>query len=293
MTVRRLKPAGRLKDYLDTTKRPTRLLGAVERHLLTRPPEHRAQDVLHPSEIVKHDFCQRAGWHALSGHTKSHSPPSLSLQNIFDEGHAIHAKWQKRFQEMGNLYGEWACLECEHVWWDVSPQECPSCTMDYTDFFVYQEVPLSSMSTYRIKGHADGWVKGLGEDCLIEVKSIGAGTIRIEAPEIWAKAEGNLEDAWSNIKRPFGSHIRQGSLYLELAHQMFEDAPEEIVFLYELKSNQQIKEFVISRTPELVEDVLVTAARVVSAVDRGRPLPCSIDALNGCTKCRAYEVNTK
>lgn len=147
---------------------------------------------------------------------------------------------------------------------------------------------------YRIAGHADGWISDIGDDCLIEVKSIGSGTIRIEAPEIWEKAEENLEDAWRNIKRPFASHVRQGALYLELGSQMvkrgyFDTFPDEIVFIYELKSNQDIKEFVVKRSQEITDRLLDTAARVVEAVDN-RTLPaCNLDRTKGCTRCRAYE----
>ena len=95
--------ATELQKYLDTKKVPTRLIGEVERHLLKKPREDRSTTVLHPSEIIKPDWCHRYSYYLLTGGEPKTEKPSLRLQNIFDEGHAIHAKWQKRFQDMGVL----------------------------------------------------------------------------------------------------------------------------------------------------------------------------------------------
>jgi len=65
-------------------------------------------------------------------------------------------------------------------------------------------------------------------------------------------ADGDLNKAWKNIRRPFRGHLLQGQMYLELAKRMSgAEAPTEIVFLYELKSNQAYKEFTIKADYEV------------------------------------------
>ena len=36
------------------------------------------------------------------------------MENVFAEGHAIHAKYQTWLWEMGVLFGDWLCLDCGH-----------------------------------------------------------------------------------------------------------------------------------------------------------------------------------
>jgi hypothetical protein len=285
------KPTGPLKAFLAASKRKRRLLDDVERHIHTVDSPPRSTTVLHPSEIVKHDWCHRASWFALKGHPVPKEQPGLRLQNIFDEGHAIHDKWQSRFWRMGALYGRWVCLHCEDTWWDQSPEGCQSCG---SKALKYAEVSLASDPRLKIAGHADGWVKGIGDDALIEIKSVGFGTIRMEAPRIAATADGNLDEAWRQVRAPFRTHVRQGALYLELGWQMvqmgfLDSFPEEIVFIYELKSNQDIKEFTIQRDPALVRDVLIDARKLVAALDDDTPVACNIDMQQGCSKCRVFE----
>lgn len=292
------KPTGPLKALLETTKRQQRLLGKVEQHLLLKPPSFRSTDVMHPSGIVKGDWCARAAYYVLNGAEVKKQKPTLRLQNIFDEGHYIHDKWQRRFWDMGVLYGLFSCLNCGMQQWLLSPTSCYSCGAGKAQL-TYREVPLESDPEYRIAGQSDGWIKGVGADCLIEVKSMSMGTVRMESPHIFKQSGGDLEKAWGMVRHPFGSHLRQGALYLELGAQMrargelgFEDFPEEIVFIYELKSNQAIKEFVVRRDPSVITHILDQAAEVVRAFDKGVPPGCTMDLQSGCQQCREFEDET-
>ena len=268
-----------LKKFLDAKKTETRLLGDVERHLMLKPPSNRRTDVLHPSEIIKDDWCHRYAFYLLKGGESKKEKPGLRLQNIFDEGHAIHAKWQDRFNEMGVLYGYWYCDTDERGEWGISSEINAGPSV-----FEYREVPLKDESL-RIHGHADGWIKGLGDDCLIEIKSIGAGTLRFEAPDILADAGYDITKAWKNIRRPFRSHLLQGQMYLELARRMFgEDAPKEIVFIYELKADQDYKEFTVKANFDIVERIFNAAKKVVDAVEADKMPQCNVSE-DGCKQC--------
>jgi hypothetical protein len=269
-----------LKRFLDAKKSNPRLIGDIERHLLAKTPEVRRTDVLHPSEMAKSDWCLRASYFALSGVPVKKENPNLRLQSIFDEGHSIHAKWQNWFSEMGVLHGYWDLGTPNNKSWATSKD-----LVGILDK-VYKEVPLV-YDELRIAGHADGWIKGIGEDCLIEIKSIGVGTIRIEAPDLIAKADGDLQAAWRSIRRPFSTHVMQGQIYLELMRRLGHEV-KEIVFLYELKADQDYKEFVIKADFELVESKFLKAKRVCEAVEAGTPLECSNNGSLGCKQCQQF-----
>lgn len=273
-----------LWKFLDAKKTPTRLMGNIERHLLQRPVGDRSTTVLHPSEMIKKDFCHRGSFFLLSGRTKIAEKPNLRLQSIFDEGHAIHAKWQKWFQEMGVLYGRFTCTACNFSIFDIGMVTCPQCSKDTME---YREVTLID-NDLRIAGHTDGWIKGIGDDTLIEIKSIGPGTIRNEAPSLMQEADGDFMKAWKLIRKPFGIHVLQGQVYLELMQRMGHDV-NEIVFIYELKADQDYKEFSVKRDYELVRHVFENAEKIVKAVEEGIAPECSNNPSGTCKQCAPYK----
>ena len=274
-----------LAKFFDTKKAEAKLTGAVQRHLLQRPAGDRRTDVLHPSEIIKKDWCLRSSYFLLRGHTKIQEKPNLRLQSIFDEGHAIHAKWQNWFYEMKVLHGKFKCLICGEMNWGTSPTICGLCGNSSLE---YAEVSLVD-EALRIAGHTDGWIKGLGDDCLIEIKSIGPGTIRNESPQMMFDADGDFMKAWKNIRRPFGSHILQGQMYLELMKRMGHEV-NEIVFIYELKADQDYKEFPpIKGDFELVRHIFDAAEKVVGMVETNTVPDCSNNPGSTCKYCEPYK----
>jgi CRISPR/Cas system-associated exonuclease Cas4 (RecB family) len=272
------------KKFLEAKNRPSRLIGDVERFILTRPPGDRRTDVLHPSEIIKHDWCLRSSYYLLMGATKVADKPGLRLQSIFDEGHAIHAKWQNWFHEMGVLHGNFDCQVCGYREFGTSIHACEKCGAPKS--MRYGEVTLVDESL-RIAGHTDGWIKGIGEDCLIEIKSVGPGTIRAEAPELIRDADQDFMKAWGNVKRPFGSHIRQGQMYLELMKRMGHEV-NEIVFIYELKADQSYKEFSVKANYGLVQHIFEAAEKLMQYIADETPPPCSNNIQGSCKQCSPY-----
>lgn len=278
-------PSKDLKAFLNSSKRETRLVGALERYVLAQPFDDRDQSYIHPSDIIKPEWCALAQYHALKGnYVETRDKTTLRLASIFAEGHTIHAKWQNWFKGMGVLYGMWA-----EVGWDLSSNV--SAEADY------REVPLRS-EKHMMRGHADGWIKGLGDDCLIEIKSIGTGTIRMEMPALMAQYNNDIDVVWKNIRTPLRSHQLQGQVYLHLCHLMveeglLEEAPNEIVFLYELKANQEYKEFVVKYNPEYTADIFDKARDVAWAVENNRPPVCNQNSTKGCKRCEPFQEDNK
>jgi len=283
-----------------TLRSPQKLVSSVERHLLKTPSETRAVGV-HPSAAAHPHWCRRASYYSLSGAEAEVLPRSLVMEMVFDTGHDAHRKWQAWFRQMGVLKGLWGCTECGRTWAGVSPVQCPACGQTKDAHIEYLEVPLTNKE-YLLVGHADGEIAlpDLG-DPLIEIKTIGTGTLRYEAPELINKYTYTHEDLngtfhtvtdwealWRGIRRPFGSHLRQGMLYL------FMSGKKSIHYIYEPKFvTAYPKEFVIKYEPSLIEDVLEGCLVVKGALAKDRPPKrpeWASPEVDGCKRCSYRSV---
>jgi CRISPR/Cas system-associated exonuclease Cas4 (RecB family) len=172
---------------------------------------------------------------------------SFGSANVFAEGNSIHQKYQRWLLDMGAAHA--IEFEVEH-------------------------------SGLRIAGAIDA-VLTKEYEAIVEIKSIGIGTIRHESQGLYqAYQEGlSVEDLWARINRPFPSHLRQGFLYLWLLRNgYFMTSPddeewlrkiERVVFLYEFKANQQVKEFVATFNQAMIQPILEDAREVTLSVKHG------------------------
>lgn len=259
-----------LKDLKDTYKRRDILLPGIERHVLrkAKKPSGRRSDVMHPSEMAKSDWCPRHDQYRILGTEANYKKrsPSFKLENVFDYGHSAHRKYQNWIAEMGILWGKWVCKECDNEWLDTSPEQCPSCK---SRKMRYAEVPLDDPES-MISGHSDGVVYLDNSYKMIEIKTVGISTLRFEAYSLFDKFQQERltpDELWFLIKRPFSTHIRQGQLYLHLINKLHPELDiNEIIFLYEWKPTQDVKEFVVQYNPDLISEILSNASKVVGSV---------------------------
>lgn len=252
--------------------------------------DHRSKDKIHVSEIVK-GACPRMLFYKVSGEEPTDVIPGAwaGLVAMWAAGSAEHEKWQNWLREMGDLFGTWHCLACEHDWEDTSPPACPKCG---SGLLRYDEVNLFN-DDLSLTGHADGAVPRLR--ALVEIKSFAAGSVRIENPGLVAehtlKVEGKSiidHDAlWRSIKRPLLSHMIQGLFYLWLCREM--GLPyDRIIFIYESKTTQATKAFEITLTERRLQPFIDTLTEIRDAVQTGvvlpRPKLYTKDA-KPCTEC--------
>ena len=292
---------GRLAAYANASK-GTVLLGDIQAHMIKEhaKPSTRRQDIIHPSEMAKTGWCPKSTYLRIKACREASDPflkapesTGVQLLNIFDEGHLIHDKWQKRLRDMGYLWGNWKCVSCDETYRDtLFPEHCGCCGAYNT--LIYTEVPLRAPQ-YLIAGHADGAIPRING--LIEIKSVGAGTVRIEAPDIYDKntdgSKIDLQGLWRDIKEPFPAHIRQGQLYLALCSLM-ELPYDQIVFIYEAKFNQGVKEFVVKYDPELGAELFAQAQEIVSALNGEGPVPqCPTGICKDCEKYGAEKSSSE
>ena len=281
----------RLTTYLDATKHKTLLLGQVDQYLQLKPPDPRRSDIFHPSEMSRSDWCHRADFLRLTGRTVPKETLRLRPNLIFEEGHTIHTKWQRWFREMGILWGRWECIICGHsvlAWSDQLTGNCPMIRSGREHPFAYKEVPFDH-PTLRIGGHADGVVNPtLEEPLLIEIKSVGPGTLR--ALDVMTDDDGD-DDAWQHfakVNRPLKSHVVQTMLYLRLVEQYRAEIGRVSrgVIIYESKADQQSREFVVTRDDQWTDPIIEAVMDILFAIGRGRDVPCNH---GGCARCAAYE----
>jgi hypothetical protein len=74
---------------------------------------------------------------------------------------------------------------------------------------------------------------------------------------------------------------------------LLETAPEEIVFLYELKANQEYKEFVVKYNPDYTAEIFDKARDVAWAVENNREPVCNQDPVKGCKRCAPFRGENK
>jgi CRISPR/Cas system-associated exonuclease Cas4 (RecB family) len=283
-----MKPTGKMADLAETKKNSSLLLGDIHKHLLDQhgKPTDRRQDIIHPSEMAKSDWCPRQTYYRLAGVSPEKDRSfNAQLEAIFMEGHGIHSKWQKWLQQMDRLWGKWVCPVCGDWEMGVGGRlTCQSCRnrtsmASLPVYLEYAEVPLNAEAEFLIAGHEDGALEDL--NALVEIKSIGIGTVRFDHPKLLLEYTVKTEDGktvidldglWKGLRRPFGSHIRQTQIYLRLCKEM--GLPfDKVIFLYEYKATQAHKEFVIHYNPEISEPLFDTALDIKYALKKGKPPP--------------------
>lgn len=284
------------KAIAGTYRDKDKLVSGVARHLIRQMnQEGRRQDVIHPSEVAKKTWCPRALYYRISGVKTDIVPRKLAFEIAFETGHDAHRKWQDWFWEMGTLKGVFGCLNCDLHWWDQSPITCIRCEVG-KELLYYAEVPVSNPE-HLLYGSADGdIVRADGGSVLIEIKTIGTGTVRIEMPRLMERytyhhvdEDGDVRTGvdwyglWSGIRRPFPAHVRQGMIYC------FCYGRDEIVYIYDPKFiTAYPKEFELKFRKDLIADTLDDCLVVKNALEKQkaprRPMWAEVDH-SICKQC--------
>ncbi|MFJ1700364.1 hypothetical protein ACIOHC_35835 [Streptomyces sp. NPDC088252] len=294
-----IRVTGGLKSIAAAQKyNESEILGPVQKHVIAKNNQDnsRRQDIIHPSEMAHGDWCPKATYLRIKnlrdGGTYTKESFGFQSLNIFQHGHEVHHKWQTWLSEMGILWGDWSCKECNSSWSWTSKRRCPQCG---SWFVVYDEIPLSAEEELLIAGSADG---GVGTS-FMEFKTVGAGTLRFEEPELLkahthktvdGKTLVDYEGLWRGINRPFSSHLKQGQIYLKIAEIRGLDV-NRVVYIYESKFNQGTKEFVVKRRESIITQLLNSAAEIKNALDDGGPVPAC--PKGGCKHCEPKKAEEK
>jgi CRISPR/Cas system-associated exonuclease Cas4 (RecB family) len=310
--VRRItKDDGKLAKYSSIKSETGIVIPECRKVLLDRrkkeEQEPRIRRGLYPSEMSQNSWCPRASFLRMSGATETPSSNSFSLENVFAVGNQIHEKYQGWLGSTGLLWGDWKCSKCgEYVKDSLKPEDngCVGTSWikiglplsqeypEYPHNWRYKEVTLKSVSL-PVSGHADGGL--IKHNILVELKSLSAGGIKWDSPKLAEahthKIDGkyilDIDGLWKAFHSPMSSHIKQGQLYLWMANEM--SLPfDRISFVYELKSNQQTKEFIVPYSYEIVRPMIETAQMIVKALEDKREPACVKGT--SCGECRKYSL---
>lgn len=288
------RPTG-LKSLLDANRTPTIVTSRMRSYLheqeLTAPM--RSTDVLHPSEICKDGWCPRAAYLKLV------SPPTresvtFKQRLVFENGHSSHRRFQRWLGNTGALEGYWICQMCDFRFYQKGVPRCGNCGAPRC---AYDELPLEDPARL-IEGSTDGLL--YEDDAVLEIKTVGIGTVRYANPQLLRSntytVDGrqiiDYDRIWDSIRRPFADHVRQGSLYTHcLRLQPRYRTINKMVFLYEWKATNDIKEFVVRYNEALIRPVLIRAEQIAAAVDGRGQIPSCRDGENLCVECMKVVVS--
>lgn len=288
---RTMKLSGKLAERNKARKSAGVVLPAVKDRMLKdyEAGEDRRWDIIHPSALSHQStFCPRATYLCITEGRAVSEKFDFVRENIFAEGNSIHAKWQARLRRSVPLWGNWKCIVCDNTLHgnhdpELEDRRCSNCECLCWE---YDEITLDAEASHLLVGHADG---GFG-NTLVEFKSVGAGTVRIESPALYKRyAEGDnldLAGLWRAIDRPFGTHLNQGDAYLGIAKLM--GLPfDQVSYVYESKWNQMVKEFVIPYSQDRSDKLLAQATAIKYAVERSEEPECRFPGK--CAECKPYD----
>ena len=287
----KVRPEGKLKEALDLKKSKDFIIPIAQKVMLDNsgPDPDRRIDVIHPSEMAKADWCIRATVMRILGDLRPEEEFSPFLENIWEEGNFIHLKWQNWLAQSGRLFGNWKCIRCGTKMygvthdaiaeygiccWDSEKHTAPHHSWQYAEF---------NMSHGLVHGQVDGII----DNHIVEFKSVGMGTLRIDAPKLMKENYHkdlklyDINAIWRGIKRPLPSHSRQGLTYLWLAEM--NGLPYDLAtFVYEFKPNQQVKEFTVKQNKRILKPLLDKVHKIEDGVASGKAPACEF---GGCKYC--------
>lgn len=293
LTRRSLTLTGAMQQHAKNKAAPGLILPRVKDYMLSQYGWDGDRDptVVHPSELAKADLCLRAVYLRIKSGAWPPDKERFDFvrENIFATGNDIHAKWQARIIAAGlPMWGDWLCDFCGHRATGLMPGPdawSDLCQPGMNHRWLYREVTLGAKRELLIAGHADGGF----DESLVEIKSIGLGTIRMDAPDLLRRyqedGKTDLTGLWKGITKPLVSHLKQGDVYLHLARVL--GLPfTQIVYLYEFKANQMTKEFTIKYDEGRSMKLVAKAEQVKYALDHDIAPPCI--AKVGCKQCNAF-----
>jgi len=156
---------------------------------------------------------------------------------IFDVGHSAHDRWKEYLTHTKLLRGYWRCLnfiahEKPRIYGieeKLGVEKPGKCECGCTEF-IYEEVGFYDEETL-LGGHVDAilFVPKYNEHIVVDFKTIN--------PE-----------AYKFLRGPHDSHITQMQIYLFLS------GVSAGKFIYECKGTQQVKEYLVLRDDDFIEE---------------------------------------
>jgi len=230
---------GKIVKYKDVDPHQYSIIAEVDAVLVARSLNNdRDYTVFHPSEWdgchrkIAYSYYYSKGFLDLE---KNNRKVDTKLERIFGNGHYTHDRWRDYVESTGRLRGLWRC-SCglkekskSHIYGTEeklgiarpSDAEC-GCTS-----FTYEEVGFCDKET-NWSGHVDVIIALTSDlNIIIDFKTMN--------PYQFQK-----------LAKPLPKHITQMQIYLYLSGLSYG------MFLYEDKSDQSVKEYLVERDDDLI-----------------------------------------
>lgn len=177
---------------------------------------------------------------------------SLKGERIFDNGHSVHARWQKYLDGSGVLRGYWKCTNpmCNAVYGEkeklgilnpLRKDPCWKCRCGNNISLEYQEIRVKSDTTYNFDGHCDAVIDFRGTPYERQDKY---DLIVVDFKSIKDEHFADITEY-----KPKHEHVVQVNIYMWIL-----DLHGSVV-LYENKNTQMVKEIFVPRDDKLIENV--------------------------------------
>lgn len=215
--------------------------------LLMSKSNHRDAGYFHASEW---DGCHRKiaySYYEAKGHIKTNAVAEFDpkLFRIFDNGHSMHDRFKRYFENSGALMGYWRCrnysahLKSPRIFGTEERLGCykpEKCTCGWTEFD-YLEVGFRDDDT-----NWGGQVDIILDRSIIEQTNFTDYFERYLITDF--KSIGSFQ--FKQLSEPFPKHKTQMQIYLYLSGLKYGK------FLYECKDDQSIKEYLVVRDDHLI-----------------------------------------
>jgi len=252
-------------------------MGPVKIEIVTQPylvkkaaDDDREYDIFHPSawggclRKVAYQYYNEQESFVI----KRSSNLDLRFERIYDNGHSVHARWQKYLDCSNVLRGAWKCTnpKCGAIYGDtdrigifnplrtVPDWACSNCGNNKE--LRYEEPRVKSDQIYNFDGHCDAIVDLSGTPF---ARHNNQDIIVVDFKSI--KDEYFSEIAESKAKH---EHVVQVNIYMWILEL------HAGVVLYENKNTQAVKEVFIPRDEQLIEKVKEQAIWMQNVLKKGK-----------------------
>lgn len=200
-------------------------------------------------------------------YTKEAIDIDIKQERVYDNGHGMHARWQKYLDCAGVLRGCWKCQNptCGKVYGReellgiFNPLRTPgwACKCGNASSMVYEELLIKSDPTYNFEGHCDAVADLRGTQF--------ATNSQYDLVVIDFKTMKN--EYFFDLDQAKYEHVVQTHIYMWVL------GLAGAVILYENKDNQNIKEMFVPRDEAIIEKVKEEAIWMKDVVLEKRKLP--------------------
>lgn len=245
--------------------RPPRIELLIKKHMVDKAMGNtRRYDIFHPSAW---GYCLRKIAYQFYNEKKKFlhlnaDKIDLRMERIYDNGHGVHARWQRYFAKADIVRGVWRCSKCEREYGrqeklgikNPSLKKGWECSCGHDGELEYEELLVKSAPEYNFEGHVDAVVdlrgtpyeQGQDNDVFV----VDFKTIR--------------DSDFSALRQAKYEHAVQTQIYMWLLDL------KGAVVLYESKDTQHIKEMFVARDDAAIAKIKEEALWMVEVLRHGK-----------------------